>query len=99
MFDRLDQLEARYEDLGRQMSDPTLVLDQKKFQAVAKQHRDMEPTVEKFREYRSVKTAVADAKTMLADSDPDIKEMAASELETLEPRLEEIEAELKVLLL
>ena len=50
MFDRLDQLEARYEDLGQQMSDPTLVNDQKKFQSVAKQHRDMEPTVEKFRE-------------------------------------------------
>ena len=49
MFDRLDQLEARYEDLGKQMSDPTLVNDQKKFQSVAKQHRDMEPTVEKFR--------------------------------------------------
>ena len=43
MFDRLDQLEARYEELGRQMSDPTLVNDQKKFQAVAKAHRDIEP--------------------------------------------------------
>jgi hypothetical protein len=57
MFDRLDQLEARYEDLGRQLSDPTLVNDQKKFQAIAKQHRDLEPTVEKFREYRKIKTA------------------------------------------
>ena len=55
MFERLDQLEARYEDLGRQMSDPTLVNDQKKFQSIAKQHRDMEPTVEKFREYRKIK--------------------------------------------
>jgi peptide chain release factor 1 len=99
MFDRLDQLEARYEDLGHQMSDPTLVQDQKKFQAVAKQHRTMEPTVEKFREYRKVKEGIAEAKVMLADPDPDVKAMAQEELNTLEPRLTPIEEELKVLLL
>ena len=52
MFDRLDQIEARYEDLGRQLGDPSLLSDQKKFQTVAKQHRDLEPTVEAFRAYR-----------------------------------------------
>ena len=79
MFDRLDQIEVRYEDLGQQLSDPTLVNDQKKFQAIAKQHRDMEPTVEKFRDYRSIKQGIADAKTMLAESDPEIREMAQAE--------------------
>src|SRR5205823_11874311 len=81
MFDRLDQLEARYEDLGHQMSDPTLVQDQKKFQAIAKQHRDMEPTVEKFREYRKIKEGIAEAKAMLAD--PDRSEEHTSELQSL----------------
>ena len=99
MFDRLDQLEARYDDLSHQMSDPTLVNDQKKFQAIAKQHRDMEPTVEKFREYRSIKTGIADAKAMLAETDPDIRAMAQEELLTLEPRLAQVEEDLKVLLL
>ena len=99
MFDRLDQLEARYEDLGRQMSDPTLVNDQKKFQAIAKQHRDMEPTVEKFREYRKIKDGIAEAKAMLADADPDMREMAEEELAALEPRLEPVEEALKVMLL
>jgi peptide chain release factor 1 len=99
MFDRLDQLEARYDDLSHQMSDPTLVNDQKKFQAIAKQHRDMEPTVEKFRDYRSIKTAIADAKAMLAETDPDIRAMAQEELLTLEPRLAQVEEDLKVLLL
>src|SRR5271163_3211250 len=88
MFDRLDQLEARYEDLGQQMSDPTLVQDQKKFQSVAKQHRTMEPTVEKFREYRKVKEGIAEAKAMLADPDAEVKAMAQEELNLLEPRLE-----------
>src|ERR1700743_1275971 len=99
MFDRLDQLEARYEDLGRQMSDPTLVQDQKKFQSIAKQHRTIEPTVEKFREYRKIKDGIAEAKAMLAESDPEIRAMAQEELATLEPRLAPVEEELKVMLL
>ena len=76
MFERLDQMEARYEDLGKQLSDPNIVSDQENYRKVSKQHRDMEPAVEKFREYRALKNGIADAKAMLAESDPDIKEMA-----------------------
>src|SRR5271163_1051900 len=99
MFDRLDQIEVRYEDLGQQLSDPTLVNDQKKFQATAKQHRDLEPVVEKFREYRSIRNAIADAKALLTESDADLRAMAQEELSTLEPRLGPVEEQLKVLLL
>jgi len=99
MFDRLDQMEARYEELGQQLADPALVTDQKKYSSTAKAHRDLEPVVEKFREYRQVKQGVADAKAMLAEDDADIKEMAQAELLTLEPRMAEIEEELKVMLL
>ena len=99
MFERLDQMEARYEDLGQQLSDPTLVSDQKKFQATAKQHRDLEPTVEKFRQYRGVRQAIADARAMLAEDDAEIRAMAEDELATLEPRLTALEEELRVMLL
>ena len=99
MFDKLDQLEARYEDLGRQLGDPALLADQKKFQTVAKQHRDLEPAVEKFREYRKLKDAIAGAKAMLAENDADMTAMAEEELITLEPALAETEEQLKVLLL
>jgi len=99
MFDRLDQIEERYEDLGRQLGDPTLLSDQKKFQTVAKQHRDLEPTVEKFREYRKLRDGVAEAKAMLGESDADMRAMAEEELGTLEPKLATVEEELKVLLL
>jgi len=99
MFDRLDQLEARYEELGLQLSDPKIVNDQENYRKVAKQHRDMEPTVEKFREYRKLRTAVADAKAMLTESDADMREMAQAELAELEPKLATTEEELKVLLL
>ena len=99
MFDRLAQMEARYESLSREMSDPALVNDQKKFQAVAKEHRDMEPVIEKYRQYRKVADGIAEAKAMLAESDPDIKAMAQEELTTLEPQLEPIEEALKIMLL
>ena len=99
MFDRLDQLEARYEDLGRQLSDPTIVNDQENYRKVAKQYRDMEPTVEKFRDFRKLRDAVADAKAMLTESDAEMRSMAQEELATLEPQLAAVEEELKVLLL
>jgi len=99
MFDRLDQLEALYEDLGRQLSEPALLSDQKKFQTIAKQHRDLEPTVEKFRDYRKIKDGIAEARLMLNDADSDIREMAQAELEALEPRLPGVEEDLKMLLL
>jgi peptide chain release factor 1 len=99
MFDKLDQIEARYEDLGRQLGDPALLADQKKFQTVAKQHRDLEPTVDKFREYRKLRDSIAEAKTMAGDSDPDVRAMAEEELAELEPKLPVVEEDLKVLLL
>ncbi|HWG18057.1 MAG TPA: peptide chain release factor 1 [Acidobacteriaceae bacterium] len=99
MFDRLGQLEERYEELGRQLGDPALLSDQKKFQATAKQHRDLEPVVEKYREYRKIVEGIAEAKAMLNDSDTGIREMAQAELHELEPRVGPVEEELKVLLL
>ncbi len=97
MFERLDQLEARYEELGAQLGDPNIVKDQENYRKVSKQHRDLEPTVEKFREYRKLTSAIADAKTMLADAD--MREMAEMELAELEPKLPAVEEDLKVLLL
>src|ERR1700761_4759576 len=99
MFDKLDQIESRYEDLGRQLGDPALLADQKKFQTVAKQHRDLEPTVEKFREYRKLRDAIAEAKVMAGESDADMRAMAEEELAELEPKLPVVEEELKVMLL
>jgi peptide chain release factor 1 len=99
MFDKLDQIEARYEDLGRQLGDPALLADQKKFQTIAKQHRDLEPTVDKFREYRKLRDAIAEAKVMASDTDPDVRAMAEEELAELEPKLPVVEEELMVLLL
>jgi len=99
MFDRLEQLEQRYEELGQQLSDPAIVNDQENYRKVSKQHRDLEETVEKFRQYRTLKQGISDAKSMLLENDADMKAMAEEELAQLEPQLTKVEEEIKVLLL
>ena len=70
---------------------------------MAKQHRDLEPVVEKFRQLRAAETGIADARGMLADpetsADPDLRQMAEEELNSLETRRSALEEEIKVLLL
>jgi peptide chain release factor 1 len=99
MFERLEHIAGRYEDLGRQLADPEVLSDQQKYQKIAKQHRDMEPLVEKFKEYSEVRTGIADARAMLNESDPEMRAMAQEELTLLEAREPQIEEDLKLLLL
>src|ERR1700751_1500217 len=99
MFERLVQIAARYEQLGREMASDEVVNDHERYQKVAKQHRDLEPVVETFRDYQRTKQGIADAQTMLAETDPDIRAMAQDELTQLEERLPRIEEELKLALL
>jgi peptide chain release factor 1 len=99
MFERLEQIAARYEQLGREMASDEVVNDHERYQKVAKQHRDLEPVVESFRDYQRTKQGIADAQTMLAETDPDIRAMAQDELTQLEERLPKIEEELKLKLL
>jgi peptide chain release factor 1 len=99
MLDRLEQIESRYEDLGRQLADPEIIADQQKYQKAAKQHRDLEAVVDKYRQYRQVLNGIADAQAMLNESDPEIRAMAQEELAVLEAREPGLEEELKLLLL
>jgi len=99
MFDRLQQLEARYEEFGRQLGSFEIVNDHEKYQKIAKQHRDLEAVVNKFRDYKQAKTGIADAESMLAEPDEEIRAMAADELAQLQAHLPKIEDDLKVMLL
>jgi peptide chain release factor 1 len=99
MFDRLQQLEGRYEEFGRQLGSTEIVNDHERYQKIAKQHRDLERVVEKYREYKEIKTGIADAETLMGESDPDLRAMAMEELEQFQARLPKIEADLKVMLL
>ena len=99
MFERLEQIAARYEELGEQLASPEIVSDPQKYQKIAKQHRDLESVVEKYREYKQVETGIADATAMANEDDEDIRAMAEEELAQLEERLPKIEEELKLALL
>src|SRR5579862_5833299 len=99
MFERLEQIEARYESLGAQLAEPEVISDQQKYQKIAKQHRDLEAIVDKYREYKQVTQGIADAKAMMLESDADLRAMAEEELLQLEEREPAIEEALKVLLL
>ncbi|MFL6429451.1 MAG: peptide chain release factor 1 [Acidobacteriaceae bacterium] len=99
MFERLEQIAARYEDLGREMASDEVVNDHERYQKIAKQHRDLEAVVDAFREYQRTKQGIADAQTMLAETDPEIRAMAQDELTQLEERLPKIEEDLKLRLL
>ncbi|HTV82955.1 MAG TPA: peptide chain release factor 1 [Acidobacteriaceae bacterium] len=99
MFERLEQIEARYEEMSQQLADPEVLGDHERYQKIARQHRDLEPVVEKFREYRQVRTGLADARTMLNESDADLRAMAQEEIAELEVQEPKLEEELKLLLL
>jgi peptide chain release factor 1 len=100
MFDRLDQIEARYEDLTHALASPEVIGDSAKYQKTAKAHSEITPIVEKYREYKDLKKGIAESKAVLADEkDAEMRAYAQEELESLEKRFAGVESELKVLLL
>src|SRR6478672_1951720 len=100
MFERLEQLEKKYEDLSQQLADPSIVNDTAKYQKTAKAHSDLSEVVEKFREYKDLKRGIADSRALVAsETDAEMRAYAEEELAQLESRVGGIEEELKVLLL
>jgi peptide chain release factor 1 len=100
MFERLDQIEARYEELTQALASPEIIGDSAKYQKAAKAHSEIADIVEKYRELKDLKKGIAESKAMLADEkDPEMRAYAQEELNKLEPRISAIEEELKVLLL
>ncbi len=100
MFERLDQIEARYEELTQALASPEIMNDSARYQKTAKAHSEIMPVVEKYREYKDLTRGIAESKAMLADeADPEMRAYAEEELAKLEPRLPAIEEELKILLL
>ena len=99
MFERLEQIATRYEDLGAQLAEPEIVSDQQKYQKIAKQHRDLQSVVDAYHRYRTIRDGIAEAKAMLNEEDAEMRAMAQEELAQLEEQLPAVEEELKLLLL
>ncbi len=100
MFDRLEQTEARYEELTQALSLPDITNDSAKYQKTAKAHSDLVPIVEKFREYKELKKGIEGSKALLvSETDPEMRTYAQDELTGLETRIEAVEQDLKIMLL
>ena len=101
MYDKLDFIQSKYEELSLKVSDPTVIADQAVWQKYAKEIGEMEPVVQKYAEYKKVVEGIKEAKEILGDSsaDNDMRELAKMELSDLEGQDEKISEELKILLL
>ncbi|MCP1110233.1 peptide chain release factor 1 [Lachnospiraceae bacterium PF1-21] len=100
MFDKLEDLLVRYDELMKELQDPDVASDQNRFKKLMKEQSDLTPIVEAYKEYRNAKQNIEDSLTMLdEETDEEMKEMAKEELAESKKRVEEIEQQLKVLLL
>src|SRR5919204_1695649 len=97
--EKLDAIEARSEELTRQMADPEVISDTERYRKVAKQQSELAEVVAKYREWKKIQSDLEGARAMLAEADPELREMAREDVERLEPLLAPIENELKLLLL
>ena len=97
MFENLEEIEIKYEDLTKKISDPEVISNQEEWRKMMKEHSDIEPIVLKYREYRAVKKNFEDSKEML--NDPDMKDLAEMEMLDAKDKLPVLESELKVLLI
>ncbi len=100
MFDKLEGIEERFEELEKKISDPEIIADQETWRKLCKENSDLTPIVEKYREYKSAKKTLADDKEMLeAGEDKDLEELIKAEISETEEILEKVSEELKILLL
>ena len=97
MFQKLEGVEKRYDELTKKISDPEVIANQAEWQKNIKEHAEIQETVEKYREYKKVKQQLEEAKQML--DDPELKELAQMELEEAKENLPKLEEELKFLLI
>lgn len=100
MFDRLEDLLIRFEEIMSELNEPTVANNQERFRTLMKEQSDLTPIVEAYKEYKKSKQDVDDSIVMLEEeTDPDMKEMLKEELAGAKKRIEELEQELRILLL
>ena len=97
MFQKLEDVEKRYIELTKKISDPEVIQNQNEWRVFMKEHAEIEPIVEKFREYKKVENAFKEAKEMMQDQE--LKELAEMEMLEAKAKLPILEEELKILLI
>jgi len=100
MFDRLDELETKYATLSEAVSDPAVIADTNKWRTFMKEHSELTPIVETYREYKRLQSSLEEAKTLLEEeSDSELRQLAKDEIKESQEALESVTSELKLLLL
>ena len=101
MFDKLSSVESRFEEVGDLLMKPETVMDNELYKKLMKEHKQLTPIVEKYREYKAAKTAEEEARMLLDEGglDKDFKELVEEELNEAKEKIEETSEELKILLL
>jgi peptide chain release factor 1 len=100
LYQKLDNIESRYEELTQQLSSPEILADSARFQKLARTHAELAEVVNKYREWKLIDKNLREAKQMLAESDDaEMKQLAHEEQRNLEECKEQVERQLKVLLL
>lgn len=100
MFERLGEIEQRYDEIGNKLADPSVWEDPKEYQRLAKAHSDLADIVNKYREYKRIHQQKLDTEDLLKSPiEEELRELAQSELNELKEREEQVEQELKIMLL
>ena len=99
MFQRIKDIEKRYEELERLLSDATVIANRAEYQKLAKEHADLTALIETFREYEKTGRQLDEAQQMLRDGDEELRELAKEEIPQLKAKVEELEQRITVLLL
>ena len=99
LLDRLEGLVSRYEEVGTLITDPAVIADQRRYVKLTKEYKDLGAIVKKRKEYVQALQTIDDAKDMLGEDDPDIKEMAREEMNAAQERLPQLEEDIKLLLI
>ena len=100
MFDKLDALLHRFEEIMNELAEPGVTDNQQRFRSLMKEQSDLTPLVEAYKEYKKAKQDIEDSLMMLdEENDEDMREMLKEELNASKKRVEELEDELKILLL
>ena len=100
MFDKLEDLLRKFEEIMNELSEPTVADNQERFRALMKEQSDLTPVVNAYKEYKKCNQDIEDSLAMLdGESDDDMREMLKEELAEAKKRVEELEHELKILLL
>ena len=100
ILNRLDGLKLKYEETGQKLTDPEVIADVKQFVQLNKEYKELEPIIETSERFRTAIANLAEAKDILLnDKDEEMREMAREEIAELEPAIERMEEEIKLLLI